>query len=99
MPRVNFDHDFDYPAKPGVILANKAGQQNVLITTAHAEAAVDAGAATYVKGSEPGEAGAAAGGNPGGPAQSHPRRPSAKRRGGDGDAEAPSPVRERGSEE
>ena len=89
MPRVNFTRDFDFRPTSGVVLANKAGQEDVLITTAHAKAAVEAGAATYVKGSEPGEAGATSGSNSGGSTESNPRSPSAKRRGGDGDAKAP----------
>lgn len=95
MPRVNFSRDFDFRPTTGVVLANKAGQKDVLITTAHAKAAVEAGAATYVKGSEPGEAGATAGSDPGSTTQSNPRGSSAKRRGGDGDAKAPRASKDR----
>lgn len=72
MPRVTFIRDFDFRAAPGVILANKAGQSGVLVTTAHAKSAVEAGAATYVKSFEPRQAGAKAGCNPGRAAQGDP---------------------------
>lgn len=95
MPRVSFTRDFDYRPTSGVVLANKAGQKNVLITTAHAKAAVEAGAATYDEGSEPRQAREAAGENSRSSSGGDTRRTKAGRRGGDGDAKAPRAPKER----